>query len=164
MDKFFKHLPIMMIGSAIAANIDQRSLVHGDIIFMPRKGYYHIAVYVGNHEIIHFSRNSENQLEIRLDTLDAHQTLGRNVYIDLHAHRRTRDEIVSAARSYLANPEEVGDYNLLTNNCELFAQKCCGEFSWHQGLLQGADGNAFNALTGNAPFAHSRKWNGNFSD
>jgi hypothetical protein len=164
MDKFLKHMPILMIGSAIASHVDQRPVVHGDILFMPRNGFYHIAVYVGNQQIIHFSRNSNNELEIRIDTLDDRQTLGKNVYIDLRAHKRSRDEIVAAARSYLADPREIGDYNLLTNNCELFAQKCCGEFSWHQGLIIGADMNALNAFTGNAPFAHSRKWNGKFED
>jgi hypothetical protein len=162
-DRAFRGNPALMAVARVTAKNNRKTIMDGDILYFPRKGgYYHVAVYVGGRKIIHFTKKN-GKFRICEDWLDEDQIQGRAVYIDLHEHKNSRRDIIRIAREFESGKKDIGDYNLIDNNCELFARICCGEYFISQTTIPGnLVGNGVDAITENPPFLLSCLWNGNF--
>lgn len=101
----------------------------GDHIKVSRGMYFHHGIYVSDECVIHFA--SESGVEISYENAVIHQTdlnafskeneIYVRVYNELeNKNKRTSTEIVNYAFSRIG---EKG-YNLISNNCEHFANDC----------------------------------------
>ena len=104
-------------------------LKKGDIIFAVRLkiAYLHYGVYVGNNKVIHFA--TEGSSSIKTASARIIQTSledfadNDDVYIEKEREgAKSDDDTVRCAKAHLGTG--VNTYNLLTNNCEHFANMC----------------------------------------
>ena len=108
----------------------------GDIIKAFRGVYFHFGVYVGNGKVVHFCSTGANELDpLSADiqeTTYARFSKGDTVTVDnMEMATYGREQIVQRARSMIGT--KLGTYNLLSNNCEHFANWCrCGKLVSHQ--------------------------------
>ena len=100
----------------------------GDIVFTDRGLYKHYGVYIGHNSVIHFAGPKGHETDasmaditktsledfLRGDLLEIQDDDGREPL--------PKREIIRRARSKLYSCK--GDYNLLFNNCEHFANWC----------------------------------------
>ena len=87
----------------------------GSHLVTPRIGYQHHGIYIGNEQVIHFTRN--NQIEIvSLSSF----TDGNGYSIQKFHSKFSRKEIVERALSRLGNE----NYNVIFSNCEHFCHWC----------------------------------------
>lgn len=111
----------------------------GDIIRAFRGIYFHYGVYVGADKVVHFCSVGNNELESAtadiVETSLLRFSKGDPLSIDTsETPIFERDEIVRRARSVIGTMQ--GSYNLLSNNCEHFANWCrCGKLVSHQKIL-----------------------------
>ena len=105
-------------------------LIPGDMIRVDAGRYYHIGIYIGNEQVIHFAGPEPNLLtdasvaKIRQDSLD-HFAMGRPIEVREYSIRekikkRSGRKIISIAQSHLGE----GGYDIIYNNCEHFANLC----------------------------------------
>lgn len=100
----------------------------GDVVKVKRPlGYYHFGVYVGRQKVIHFSTLEGSELDA--DAADIIETSlstfcnGDQLEIDTREKPAfTSQTIVNRARRSLGT--QKGQYSLLFNNCEHFANYC----------------------------------------
>ena len=82
---------------------------------------HHVAIYLGNDEVIEFMN------ELRRKTLtvfaDGAPSLCRVRYKSLQP-TYIPEVIVDRAKAALKNPEKVGSYDVISNNCEHFVTYC----------------------------------------
>lgn len=125
--------------------IDPSSLRPGDHIYVYRMfGFYqHHGIYIGTnttsvHIVIHFSAPEKSKLnaQIKRSTLDKFlegYSLRLVSYNDTRlskkgttqsGHSRAPAEVIKTAIHYADHPDEWEKYNLVTNNCEMFAIFC----------------------------------------
>lgn len=108
----------------------------GTILRVFRGFYFHYGVYVGNGRVVHFCSTGMNELDFSsADVVETSLKMfskGDVVYVDTQEIPAfERDEIVRRARSAIGT--KLGTYNLLSNNCEHFANWCrCGKLVSHQ--------------------------------
>ncbi len=111
----------------------------GDIIKAFRGIYFHFGVYVGEGKVVHFCSTGGNELDPNsadiVETSFSCFSKGDWVCVDkLEEPLYDREEIVRRARSEIGT--KFGTYNLLSNNCEHFANWCrCGKLVSHQKIL-----------------------------
>lgn len=111
----------------------------GDIIKAFRGIYFHFGVYVGEGKVVHFCSTGGNELDPNsadiVETSFSRFSKGDWVCVDkLEEPLYDRGEIVRRARSEIGT--KLGTYNLLSNNCEHFANWCrCGKLVSHQKIL-----------------------------
>lgn len=111
----------------------------GDIIKAFRGIYFHFGVYVGNGRVVHFCSTGGNELDSFsadiVETSFSRFSKGDWVCVDKsEVPLYDRGEIVRRARSEIGT--KLGTYNLLSNNCEHFANWCrCGKLVSHQKIL-----------------------------
>ncbi|CAG5128538.1 unnamed protein product [Candidula unifasciata] len=99
-----------------------RSLCPGDRVQFSRGLYSHWAVYVGNGEVIHYSKTymlikKENFFSVARN----HKALKNNSRKWRYRIPLPVNEILQRADSHLGRPY----YNLLLDNCEHFVNLCC---------------------------------------
>ena len=111
-------------------------LVAGDIIYRPLSGvagianYCHYGVYVGKNEVIHFTEdNGKGKLEkVSLEDFADGRPADIQTNFSLHGRHSKKDTAMKALEIYqMEDPElleEWAEYNLMSNNCEHFANYC----------------------------------------
>jgi hypothetical protein len=106
--------------------IDATTLMPGEHLVTPRRGYTHHGIYAGNGKVIHYAGLSRSLRggpveEVTLDAF-AH---GHEVWVKPEPHARfAGPEVVRRAASRLGENR----YRLTTNNCEHFCSWCyCNE-------------------------------------
>ncbi len=100
----------------------------GDHIRVSRGIYYHHGIYIGDDRVIQFGSptneldpNTAEVLESSLSDFLKGGTLEVATYNDEELKKiRTADEIVAYAKSKLGTK----GYNIISNNCEHFANEC----------------------------------------
>jgi len=108
----------------------------GDILSVFRGIYFHYGVYVGNGRVVHFCSTTRNELDSLsadiVETSISRFANGDPISVDTQiAPVFDREEIVRRARKSIGT--KLGTYNLLSNNCEHFANWCrCGKLVSHQ--------------------------------
>jgi hypothetical protein len=111
----------------------------GDVIKAFRGLYFHFGVYVGNDRVVHFSSTGGNELDSGsadiVETSFSRFAKNDIVLIDTSVKPTfEREEIVRRARAEVGT--KLGTYNLLSNNCEHFANWCrCGTLVSHQKIF-----------------------------
>lgn len=104
--------------------------ISGDILRVFRGFYFHYGVYVGNGRVVHFCSTTSNELDALsadiVETSLSRFSKGDTVSVDTQIPSSfDREEIVRRARKSIGT--KLGTYNLLSNNCEHFANWCrCG--------------------------------------
>lgn len=99
----------------------------GDVLSADRGFYKHYGIYVGNGDVVHFSAGNEGEISaknamIRKDSLDYFAN-GSSVCVDNKEQANfDRREIVNRANKMVGTMK--GAYNLVSNNCEHFANWC----------------------------------------
>ncbi len=103
--------------------------VYGDQIRVNRGLYYHHGIYASNDSVYHFASpigNEVNQENARVICTTLGEFLkGGNVEVrsytkDELKQKRNPEDIISYAKEHLGE----GGYNLVTNNCEHFSNRC----------------------------------------
>lgn len=120
-------------------SVKKPGFLPGDVIKAFRGMYFHFGVYVGDGRVVHFCSTGSNELDPQ--TADIQETSyerfskGNKVTADkMEQATYEPDEIVQRARSMIGT--KLGTYNLLSNNCEHFANWCrCGKLVSHQRTL-----------------------------
>lgn len=120
-----------IVGSIMAQNFPL-----GSVLKAYRGLYFHYGVYVGHDKVVHFS--SKGKHEMNADSADIIQTSlktfakGDQISLDtLEKATFPPEEIVRRAISLIGTKK--GTYNLVSNNCEHFANWCrCGLLISHQ--------------------------------
>ena len=120
-------------------SVNKLGFLPGDVIKAFRGMYFHFGVYVGDGRVVHFCSTGSNELDPQ--TADIQETSyerfskGNKVTADkMEQATYEPDEIVQRARSMIGT--KLGTYNLLSNNCEHFANWCrCGKLVSHQRTL-----------------------------
>jgi len=102
-------------------------LLPGTVIYADRKMYFHYGVYVGNGMVVNYKGAPGHETDaktamIRLTSIE--DFAGKStVYIDkTYNSPFSGDEIARRARNKVGTG--LGEYNLMTNNCEHFANWC----------------------------------------
>lgn len=111
----------------------------GSVLKAHRGLYFHYGVYVGHGKVVHFS--SKGRSEVNAQSADIILTSfkifskGDRVSVDtMEENAFPPDEIVRRAQSAIGTKR--GTYNLISNNCEHFANWCrCGKLVSHQKQL-----------------------------
>ncbi len=104
--------------------------IPGDILRVFRGLYFHYGVYVGDNRVVHFCSTTRNELDAAsadiVETSLSEFSKGDLVLEDTQEKPVfNREEIVRRARKSIGT--KLGTYNLLSNNCEHFANWCrCG--------------------------------------
>ena len=103
------------------------TLCAGDVILVDRGLYKHYGVYCGGDEVIHFAADGENELcaskaFVQQTTLKDFAQNGKIERERLNSQAFSPAETVNRARSCLGTKK--GEYNLVFNNCEHFANWC----------------------------------------
>ena len=102
--------------------------VPGDIIYTDRGLYKHYGVYIGHGQVIHFAGPKSHETDPAL--ADVVQTSVKDFlkedFLCVQDDKGKRpfpvDEIIQRAKSRLGKCK--GTYNLVSNNCEHFANWC----------------------------------------
>lgn len=104
--------------------------VYGSVIRVNRGFYYHYGIYVSDDEVIHFAsikpghELDPNEAEIISTPLSAFLRDGvlevKELDINEKKQVRSPEQVVKYARSRLGTK----GYNIITNNCEHFANEC----------------------------------------
>lgn len=108
----------------------------GSVLRSFRGFYYHYGVYVGRGRVVHFAAIGKNELDPAtadiVETTFVKFAKGDPVAVDTQEKATFEsEEIVRRAQS--AVHTKKGTYNLVTNNCEHFANWCrCGKLVSHQ--------------------------------
>ena len=103
----------------------------GSILRVFRGLYFHYGVYVGNGKVVHFCSTGDNELDSAsadiIETSLSRFSKGDFVSVDTQEKPLFEgEEIVRRARMSIGT--KLGTYNLLSNNCEHFANWCrCGK-------------------------------------
>lgn len=109
---------------------NRNKFIPGDILRVFRGIYYHYGVYVGNGRVVHFCSTTRNELDsLSADIVETSLSRFANgdpVSVDTQiVPMFDREEVVRRARRSIGT--KLGTYNLLSNNCEHFANWCrCG--------------------------------------
>jgi len=102
---------------------------YGDQIRVSRGLYYHHGIYASNDSVFHFASldgNETNALHAKVVCTTLGEFLkGGNVEVRVYTadelkQKRPPEEIIKYASEHLGE----GDYNLVTNNCEHFSNRC----------------------------------------
>ena len=107
-----------------------RPLQPGDHIRVKYQNFYHHGLYEGDGMVIHFAGPTmqtlmdPQQVTVRRDTLDAF-SMDRHIEVRSYSlkeklQKRSVQKILTAARESLGQ----GEYDILYNNCEHFANRC----------------------------------------
>ena len=101
----------------------------GDVIFVDRGLYKHYGVYAGNGKVIHYVKSPSNPLDgvVKETSLDLF-CKGEPYNVDNNRKRLSPSLTVKRARSMIG----IGDYNLVTHNCEHVARGSQGSFHSNQ--------------------------------
>ena len=125
----------------------------GSHLSVRRTGYSHHGIYIGRGMVIHFTGDKGAAAFIKKETLQDFLYGGTLKIIRHRNPKYTPQEVV--ARAYSKLGQKQGEYNLLFDNCEHFANWCIeGKHISHQantGLgiaLGSAAGIAIMILTG----------------
>lgn len=105
-------------------------LTPGDMIRVDTGRYYHIGIYIGNEQVIHFAGPDPNLLtdpsvaKIRQDSLE-HFAMGRSIEVREYSFKerlkkKPWKKVIIIAKSHLGE----GGYDIIYNNCEHFANLC----------------------------------------
>ena len=114
----------------------QPKILPGSILRVFRGLYFHYGVYVGNGKVVHFCSTGDNELDSAsadiIETSLSRFSKGDFVSVDTQEKPLFEgEEIVRRARMSIGT--KLGTYNLLSNNCEHFANWCrCGKLVSHQ--------------------------------
>jgi hypothetical protein len=94
----------------------------GDHLVSPRTGYTHHGLYIGNHQVIHYSgfANGRNSGQIATASLSEFSN-GCEIRVRKHPSRKY-DANESVERAFSRIGEDW--YNVLMNNCEHFVNWC----------------------------------------
>lgn len=101
----------------------------GDQIRVSRGLYYHHGIYASNESVYHFASlegNETNALNAKVVCTTLGEFLkGGNVEVRVYTddelkEKRSAAEIVKYAEEHIGE----GNYNLVTNNCEHFSNRC----------------------------------------
>ena len=97
----------------------------GDVIFVNRGAYKHYGVYAGKGRVVHYVKSPSDPLSgvVNETSLDLF-CKGYPYYVDNNKKRLSPSLTVERARSMIG----LGDYNLVTNNCEHVARGSQGSF------------------------------------
>jgi hypothetical protein len=103
--------------------------IPGDHIRVESNGYYHHGIYIGNNEVIQFGLPFDmfrNHKDIKIIKSPIEDFLN-NGFLEVRIYskkeqkrKNSNEEIIRIAHSMLGQ----GDYNILYNNCEHFANYC----------------------------------------
>ncbi|CAJ0928835.1 unnamed protein product, partial [Mesorhabditis belari] len=101
--------------------------IPGDLLEFSRNLYQHWAVYVGGGEVIHFSGEPQNKKNAKICRDKLSEVAGKsqlriNNEFDKKHRPHSEDEIVRRAESQIG--EMLGNYNVISDNCECFAKWC----------------------------------------
>lgn len=111
----------------------------GSVLKARRAFYFHYGVYVGGGKVVHFSSKGKDEMnsssaDIILTTL---KTFAKGDKVSLDTWEEavfSPEEIAQRAMSAIGTKK--GTYNLISNNCEHFANWCrCGRLISHQKRL-----------------------------
>lgn len=111
----------------------------GSVIRAFRGLYFHYGVYVGDNRVVHFCATGDDELDAAsadiVETSLSEFSKGDLVLEDTQEKPVfNREEIVRRARRSIGT--KLGTYNLLSNNCEHFANWCrCGKLVSHQRIF-----------------------------
>ena len=103
--------------------------IPGDHIRVKVNGYYHHGIYADDFCVFHFASPSENEMNpdtarVLYTTLDEFLKDGilevREYSIEETNKKREPKEVIDAAIKSIGE----GGYNLISNNCEHFANRC----------------------------------------
>lgn len=107
-----------------------RELIPGDMIRTDTGRYYHMGIYIGNEQVIHFAGPDAHRLTdasmatIRQDSLEHFAMQGKIEVRDYSFIERfkkhSRKKTVEKAKEHLGE----GGYDIIYNNCEHFANLC----------------------------------------
>ncbi|MBO2517223.1 MAG: hypothetical protein CW338_08145 [Clostridiales bacterium] len=107
-----------------------RELKPGDIIRADTGRYYHMGIYIGNEQVIHFAGPDPQHLtdasvaRIRKDSLNVFSMQGKIEVRDYSLRERIKKnsakKVISLAESHLGE----GGYDIIYNNCEHFVNLC----------------------------------------
>lgn len=117
----------------------------GDIVKAFRGLYFHYGVYVGDGRVVHFSSTGDNELDAAsADIVETSlEQFAKDDPVSVDMSGKTmycREEVVRRARAAIGT--KLGTYNLLSNNCEHFANWCrCGQLISRQRNLVDAIAN-----------------------
>lgn len=108
-------------------NMNMNNFKKGDVIKCFRGLYWHFGVYVGNNKVIHFSTRDNGDFDVKnaniIETSLDQFSQGCHTSVDNSVPARfSSDEIVNRAKRKLGTESE--SYNIITNNCEHFANWC----------------------------------------
>lgn len=107
---------------------DLQSLLPGQEIRRLGKGsaYYHHAIYIGNHHVIHFydpdTTIDTRNTKIRDDKWDDFMDNHKEFEVNVGDYAFSFQEVVKRAQSQVGNP--LIKYSLFSNNCENFTKWC----------------------------------------
>lgn len=102
---------------------------YGDQIRVCRGLYYHHGIYSSNDSVYHFAapgENETNSVDAKIVCTTLNEFLkGGNVEVRIYndkekLEKRKPSEIINYAKEHLGE----GGYNLVTNNCEHFSNRC----------------------------------------
>lgn len=105
----------------------KKKLAPGDVIYADRTAYFHFGVYIGNNNVVNFKGAPGHERDprtalIRLSSMDDFAN-GDKVYLDkVFPNPLPSDEVVARAISMIN--KDFDGYNLVSNNCEHFANWC----------------------------------------
>ena len=100
---------------------DRKGSELGSHLVVPRIGYSHHGIYVGEGDVIHYSGEPtrKRHASVRIDRLEVFAA-GRPIRVLDYSHCDSPARVVARARSRLGERE----YDLIQRNCEHFATWC----------------------------------------
>lgn len=99
-----------------------KSLKLGAHLVVFRTLYTHHGIYIGNNKVINYSGTPMSPLDGVVTEVSLEKFVGKDQFcVQTHADAFPHEEIVKRAKMCLGEH----NYNLVTNNCEHFANWCC---------------------------------------
>lgn len=99
----------------------------GDVIYADRGLYKHYGIYVGNGQVVHFSSKKEDEMNAKdaIIKITSIQDFAKDdqVFIEKKDLQPFSPEIVVTRAENMIGKCK-GEYNLIFNNCEHFANWC----------------------------------------
>ncbi|MCH7493652.1 lecithin retinol acyltransferase family protein [bacterium] len=87
----------------------------GDVLVVKRLGYSHKAIYIGNWEVVHYTKWGAVD-RVHIESF----ALGAQIHVEPFRKPVSRDEVVERAQSLVGQ----GNYNPVTSNCEHLVYLC----------------------------------------